>query len=320
MDAIEVEVDVRADGTGHRVDVEVANYRSDDVVVRLGHPLPDGCDPSAVSPLSGSLGDSWSVSGDGLEFVREVEWASAIQTGYTVAGVDAATIEDLFGRSAVEVRTADGSEVGTVTGLEPQFADDVSPPSTAAPTPDDAGGGDGDDGDPDREAAASGGTDAGLEGTATGAGRSGAGTDGHDDPFEQGMDGSDHPGNGADSRETADVPAGETGSPEGAALDAGDGSAGVREGLLPTNVTAYVHESLPEDLPESEFSWTGLDDRESERGESTRESERGESTRESEREESTRESERGESTRESERGESTREESGGLLERVRSWF
>jgi hypothetical protein len=303
MDKIEIEVDVRSDGRRHRVDLEVANYRSDEVVVRLAHPLPDGLARSAVSPLSGSLADSWAVSGDGLVFEHEVDWASAIQTGYVARGVDRAAIEAAFDRAAVAVQKPDGHEVGTLTGLEPRFTEAVSlgaaddrDGDTADPT-DGAGG---------ESPAPASGDDPGTEA----AGRPGEAGFDPDQPWET-LDGPaasvEPPGDGGD---------GHDGEPARPAADGDRGPDGSRnEESLPANVSAYVLDGLPDDLPASSFSWTEIDGRVPS---SQREPEDAEPP---DRSDGAELPDRSEDDGERDDGDqSTRAESGGLLTRVRSWF
>jgi hypothetical protein len=315
MDKIEIEVDVRSDGDHHRVDLEVANYRSDEVVVRLAHPLPEGFAPSAVAPLSGSLADSWSVSEDGLAFAHEVDWASAIKTGYVAQDVDRAAIEAAFEEATVTVQEPGGHAVGTLSGIEPRFTDAVSigpagdPGNDGAVLADDA---DRRGPEPPREDG-TGSADAERE-------------DGPDAGFD-----ADQPWETLGRHDASTDSA--TGSRDGepAILSEDGGSTrghGRDEDSLPANVSAYVLDGLPDELPEGEFFWKELDDG----APSTRPESEG--TESGDGEPSTRPESDGTgpddgepSTRPgSERtdagGEepSTQPESGGLLERVRSWF
>jgi hypothetical protein len=292
MDKIEIEVGVRSDGQNHRVDLEVANYRSDEVVVRLIHPLPEGLVPSGVSPLSGSLADSWSVSGDGVEFVHGVEWASAIQTGYVARGVDRTAIEAAFERATVEVGKPDGREIGTLTGIEPYFSEAVS----LGPSDDgDASGNDeGDSSDPEAagEADSTPGEVSGTDSAGDTNPTDGAGF-GPDQPWESPVVRSE-PGDGPspDDREVSGDPAPER---ETGSSVAPGGARDTEVKALPANVSAYVFDGLPDELSEAEFSWTDVD------GEEPSTESGG--------------TDDGEASSPSSDG-----EGGGLLKRVRSWF
>jgi len=118
MDALAVDVRVTAEQTHERVTFRLANEHPDTIAVRLEQPVPPGVDQSQVAIDAEYETGPWSDSEDPLEFIRKIDRGETVETGYTVSGAGAPTIEQMIRETCVEARDLDGVQLGFAEGSE----------------------------------------------------------------------------------------------------------------------------------------------------------------------------------------------------------
>ncbi|MFB6233014.1 MAG: hypothetical protein ABEH61_02020, partial [Haloarculaceae archaeon] len=138
MDALDVDVTVRAESTHDLVSVEIENYSTNDVAVRLTQPCPAGVSASQLAVPPQYDTSQWSENAESLVFLDDIDWGDSIETGYAVTDLDRETIRELCREMSIEIRDKDGTDLGTLTDVTPAFADGPSDPGLGGRT--DSGG------------------------------------------------------------------------------------------------------------------------------------------------------------------------------------
>ncbi len=118
MDAIDVDVDLLAESTQDLVRYRLANAHGEAVAVRIKQPILSGVSQSQVAIDAEYETGPWRTEGDSLVFIRKLEAGEAVETGYTLGGVDTSTILELLREVTIEVRNLEGVELGYLEGSE----------------------------------------------------------------------------------------------------------------------------------------------------------------------------------------------------------